>query len=101
MTLSTHILDTANGQPAADVAVRLERGPDVVTEAKTDADGRVRWDVELAAGTYRLVFDTGGYLGPDAFFPEATVSFRVVDSAAHLHIPLLLGPYTYTTYRGS
>ncbi|WP_163505628.1 hydroxyisourate hydrolase [Fodinicola acaciae] len=101
MTLSTHILDTTSGRPAAGVAVRLERGADVIAEAKTDGDGRIRWDFELAAGTYRLVFDTGGYLGPDAFFPEAAVSFRVVDSEAHLHVPLLLGPYTYTTYRGS
>jgi 5-hydroxyisourate hydrolase len=101
MTLSTHILDTASGRPATDVAVRLERGPDVIAEAKTDGDGRIRWESELAAGVYRLVFDTGGYLGPDAFFPEASVSFRVTDSATHLHIPLLLGPYTYTTYRGS
>lgn len=100
MSVSTHILDTASGRPAAGVSVRLENAA-LLAEAKTDGDGRIRWDFALEPGIHRLVFDTGGYLGPDAFYPEASVTFRVTDSARHLHIPLLLGPYSYTTYRGS
>jgi 5-hydroxyisourate hydrolase len=100
VSISTHILDTATGRPAAGVSVRLENAA-LIAEEKTDDDGRIRWDFALQRGVYRLVFDTGGYLGPDAFYPEASVTFRVTDPAGHLHIPLLLGPYSYTTYRGS
>ncbi|GAA1709686.1 hydroxyisourate hydrolase [Fodinicola feengrottensis] len=102
MSISTHILDTATGRPAANVAVRLEKESGAaVAEARTNDDGRIRWDFEVEPGIYRLVFDTGGYLGPDAFYPEASVTFRVADPSGHLHVPLLLGPYSYTTYRGS
>jgi 5-hydroxyisourate hydrolase len=108
VTLSTHVLDTALGEPAADVPVRLDRHSDgewvAVAKAVTDADGRVadwvpphQWSV----GRYRLVFDTAGYLGPGSFLPEVTVVFAVADPGRHLHLPLLLGPYGYTTYRGS
>ena len=105
MSLSTHILDTTNGRPASDVPVRLEARADGrwqhIVDGCTDADGRIAgWGVE-AAGVYRLVFDTGDYLGPDAFFPEVAVSFRVADPAEHHHVPLLLSTYGYTTYRGS
>jgi hydroxyisourate hydrolase len=70
----------------------------------TDADGRLRdWvpDGAWRAGAYRLVFDTAAYLGPDAFFPEVVVVFTVTDPDRHHHVPLLLSPYGYTTYRGS
>jgi 5-hydroxyisourate hydrolase len=105
VTLSTHVLDTSIGRPAAGVPVRLEaRGDDgwqPVTDGRTDADGRVKgWDV-AAAGDYRLVFGTGDYLGPDAFYPEVTVAFRLADPADHYHVPLLLSPFGYSTYRGS
>lgn len=109
MTLSTHVLDTSIGRPAADVPVRLEaRGPggsaggwEYVLDGRTDADGRVKgWGV-AAAGVYRLVFGTGDYLGPDAFYPEVTVAFRITDPAEHYHVPLLLSPFGYSTYRGS
>jgi 5-hydroxyisourate hydrolase len=111
--LTTHVLDTARGEPAAGVSVRLDRmadaGPEEIGRASTDADGRVR-DLgpdRLEPGTYRLVFGTGEYLartdpGRDGvFFPEVTVTFTVDGQAAHYHVPLLLSPFGYTTYRGS
>ncbi len=105
--ITTHVLDTARGVPAAGVAVRLERitaaGPDELASGRTDDDGRVSdlGPAALQPGTYRLVFDTGGYLGRQAFFPEAAVTFRVAGQAAHYHVPLLLSPFGYSTYRGS
>ena len=104
--MSTHVLDTALGRPAAGLAVRLElaAGDDwiEIARAVTDEDGRVRSLAETtAAGTYRLTFETGPYLGPGAFYPEVVVAFAVADPAAHHHVPLLLSPFGYTTYRGS
>jgi len=101
VTLSTHVLDTARGEPAAGVPVRLDRDRDgewaALAWGTTDRDGRVRELVPtLAAGVYRLVFDVDG-----PFFPEVSVTFRVTGAGPHLHIPLLIGPYGYTTYRGS
>ncbi|NYI86914.1 5-hydroxyisourate hydrolase [Amycolatopsis endophytica] len=101
--MTTHVLDTAAGKPAAGIAVRLESGGVEIARGHTDDDGRIR-DLgpdALEPGVYRLVFDTGAYLGPDAFFPEVTVSFRVVDGARHHHVPVLLSPFSYSTYRGS
>ncbi|MEH1128277.1 hydroxyisourate hydrolase [Micromonospora sp. CPCC 206061] len=108
MSLSTHVLDNSTGTPARGVPVRLERrdgdGWSPVAAGATDADGRLRdWvpEGQWRADVYRLVFDTAGHLGPDAFFPEVAVVFRVADTARHHHVPLLLSPYGYTTYRGS
>jgi 5-hydroxyisourate hydrolase len=105
MTVSTHVLDIARGEPAAGVPVRLERadaaGFSVIGAAVTDADGRLRFPQPLPAGRYRLLFDTAAYLGPDAFFPEVCVVFAATDPARHLHVPLLLSPFGYSTYRGS
>ena len=108
--ITTHVLDTARGLPAAGVAVRLERVPgdgQPLGQSVTDADGRAR-DVGpavLPPGTYRLVFDTGAYFAGQgaepAFFPEVTVTFRVGGEARHHHVPLLLSPFAYSTYRGS
>jgi 5-hydroxyisourate hydrolase len=107
MSVSTHVLDAVRGRPAADVRVQLERrdgsgGWRPVADGATDADGRV---AELAAdspaGVYRLTLDTEGHFGPDAFYPEVVVTFRVVDAEAHHHVPVLLSAYSYTTYRGS
>ena len=105
MSLSTHILDTSRGRPAPDVTVRLEaHGERIwhqVAEGPTDRDGRITgWPTDQA-GVYRLVFDTSGYLGPDAFYPEVVVAFRVVDEQEHYHVPLLISPFGYSTYRGS
>jgi 5-hydroxyisourate hydrolase len=109
--VTTHVLDTARGTPAAGVQVRLERvsdaGPEELGRASTDPDGRVR-DIgpeRLQAGTYRLVFGTAEYFAGlnqrDSFFPEVTVTFTAGGEASHYHVPLLLSPFGYTTYRGS
>jgi 5-hydroxyisourate hydrolase len=105
VSLSTHVLDSARGQPASGVPVRLERNDNgewaAVATATTDGDGRVRDLGQLAPGRHRLVFDTASYLGSGAFFPEVVVVFEVTDPDHHLHVPLLLSPYSFTTYRGS
>lgn len=104
MSLSTHVLDSANGRPAPGVTVRLERRDDdgwsVVAEAATDDDGRVREFTPDGphAGVYRLVFDTAAH---SPFYPEVCVTFQVTDASEHHHVPLLLSPYAYSTYRGS
>jgi 5-hydroxyisourate hydrolase len=109
--ITTHVLDTARGTPAAGVPVRLERmsggAAAEIGRASTDADGRVR-DIgpeRLQAGTYRLVFGVGEYFAGqgqrDSFFPEVTVTFTADGKAAHYHVPLLLSPFGYATYRGS
>ena len=100
MSVSTHVLDTARGAPAAGVPIRLETAEGIVVGAgHTDADGRLRWD-EVDPGRCRLVIDTAAYLGPDAFFPEVSIVFTVA-GAPHYHVPLLLSPFGYSTYRGS
>jgi len=106
--VTTHVLDTALGRPARGVPVRLARiDPEasVVAETTTDDDGRV---IELGPdqvepGTYQLRFDLAAYCaatGQDCFFPEVTVTFAVTDERHH-HVPLLLSPFAYSTYRGS
>ncbi|WP_238016607.1 hydroxyisourate hydrolase [Dactylosporangium sp. AC04546] len=100
MSISTHVLDTARGVPAAGVPIRLEKDGTVLGAGRTDTDGRLRWDQETTHGRYRLVFDILAYHGPDAFYPEVAVSFTVVDGRHH-HVPLLLSPFGYSTYRGS
>lgn len=105
MSLSTHVLDAARGRPAAGVAVRLERDGAVVAEAKTDQDGRVAaFGADLYPGVYRVTFTTGDYFaatGQEGFYPEVVVAFTVTDPAQHHHVPLLLAPFAYSTYRGS
>ncbi|MFN2478864.1 MAG: hydroxyisourate hydrolase [Pseudonocardiaceae bacterium] len=105
MSLSTHVLDAALGRPAAGLAVRLEFGGELIAQATTDDDGRLRgFEPELTAGTYRLVFATGDYFsatGQQGFYPEVAVTFTVTDPAQHHHVPLLLSPFAYSTYRGS
>ena len=104
-SVSTHILDTSRGSPAAGVNAVLERkSGEAWTElgrAATDADGRIRAFTadSLAAGTYRLRFDTDAY--QPGFFPEVVITFLIDHPAQHYHVPLLLSPYGYSTYRGS
>ena len=108
-TVSTHVLDTALGQPAAGVPVRLERladGGTPLAEAVTGQDGRVAelGPDGLGPGTYRVVFDTGAYFGRTgqrAFYPEVAISFLVEAADGHYHVPLVLSPFGYATYRGS
>ncbi len=106
--ITTHVLDTARGRPAAGVPVRLERGGLVLGQGRTDDDGRLRTllpaDAPLEPGVYRLAFDTGAYFraqGTDSFYPHVAIDFHVRDGGQHHHVPLLLSPFGYSTYRGS
>ena len=107
--ITTHVLDLTAGTPAAGVGVTLEQasvtGWTLLARAATDADGRVR-DAFAAptAGRYRLTFATGAFFaarGVASFHPEVSVVFDVADPERHLHVPLLVSPFGYTTYRGS
>lgn len=101
-TLSTHVLDTATGEPAAGMQVHLSRagddGWDRLGEFVTDEDGRVALG-GVSAGRHRLGFETGDY-GND-FYPFVAVVFEVDETRPHYHVPLLLSPFGYSTYRGS
>ena len=104
--ITTHVLDLAAGRPAAGVAVVLEQdaggGWQELARGRTDDDGRVGDLGDAPApGRFRLRFDTAGYLGADAFFPEVALQFAVERPEEHLHVPLLLSPFGYSTYRGS
>jgi 5-hydroxyisourate hydrolase len=112
MTVSTHVLDTSIGRPASGVDVRFDaQHGDAwhqVSRAATDNDGRVHALVTdgaaLGAGTYRLTFDVASYFrarGLESFYRVVAVEFVVRDGASHHHVPLLVSPYGYTTYRGS
>lgn len=110
-SISTHVLDISVGRPAAGVPVVIERRGDggyaKVGGGTTDADGRIKDLVaegKLEAATYRITFDTDAYFssrGVEGFYPEAAIVFTVRDAAAHYHVPLLLSPFGYSTYRGS
>jgi 5-hydroxyisourate hydrolase len=105
MSVSTHVLDSVLGRPAAGVAVRLFAGEELLAEGVTDRDGRCRLTGgATGAGTHRLVFATGQWFaeqGREAFYPEVVLTFAVVEPADHHHVPLLLAPFAYSTYRGS
>jgi 5-hydroxyisourate hydrolase len=111
-TISTHVLDTARGRPAAGIPVTLEvEGPgawQLVGKGTTNADGRlsdlISAEASIDAGVYRLIFDTARYFADqqmESFYPLVTVVFKVSDAAQHYHVPLLLSPFGYSTYRGS
>ena len=110
-SISTHVLDTSTGKPARDLAILLERKRDAgwekVGAASTNADGRapelVPGGAKIAPGVYRLTFETGAYFkagGVQGFYPSVTVLFELRDDSHH-HVPLLLSPFGYSTYRGS
>jgi 5-hydroxyisourate hydrolase len=111
-TITTHVLDISAGHPASDVPVVLEveevgTGWRVLGRGATDKDGRLR-DLlvarALVEGTYRLTFDTHAYFAyhkVEALYPQVTVVFTVREAQEHYHIPLLLSPFGYSTYRGS
>ena len=111
--VSTHVLDTSLGKPARDMAVRFERHEssgqwEAVGAARTDQDGRCSQlmpeSATLLPGIYRLTFDTAGYhksLGASGLYPIVQITFSVRDGETNFHIPLLLSPHGYTTYRGS
>lgn len=112
-TISTHILDTSRGRPAAGVAVSLEilnagEGWSPLSQAVTDDEGRIKQFVlresQLGPGTYRLVFSVAQYfesLKQLSFYPEVCVIFFIEAGVEHYHVPLLISPYGYSTYRGS
>lgn len=104
-TLSTHVLDTSLGKPAAGIRVTLLRGEQILGEATTDGDGRARDLVnQLEAGDYRLRFNVGAYFqnsGREGFYKSITIDFVVHTAGEHYHVPLLLSPFGYSTYRGS
>ncbi len=113
--LTTHVLDTARGVPAAGLRValyRLSGGREKLAEAVTNADGRTDAPILpaecFAAGVYELVFHAGDYLretrqagGEPLFLDQVPIRFGISDPQAHYHVPLLLSPYGYSTYRGS
>jgi 5-hydroxyisourate hydrolase len=129
MTLSTHVLDATTGHPAAGVRVRLERAGDdgwaPAGEGTTGPDGRLRLSGEPGEpgdpaagggepgdpaagggepGVYRMTFDSGAYFrarGCATFYPEVSITFEMTEAAGHYHVPLLLSPFAYSTYRGS
>jgi 5-hydroxyisourate hydrolase len=109
--LTLHVLNTATGKPAVGVEVRLERQSDKswveLRKGKTNENGRLDLspdDNRLQVGVYRLVFETGAYFraqGQKTFFPRVEVVFEVDNPDEHYHVPLLLSPFSYSTYRGS
>jgi len=107
MGVSTHVLDAVAGRPAQGIRVALERhdggdGWQEIASGQTDSDGRIS-DLasSTAAGTYRAIFAVDGYFDSASFYPEVVIVFRITDPQAHHHVPLLLSPAAYTTYRGS
>jgi 5-hydroxyisourate hydrolase len=110
--ITTHVLDTARGKPAGGIPITLEwKNPDGAFErvgaGSTDADGRLRdllKDIALSTGIYRITFDVAAYhraVDVESFYPEVSVVFVVKDAGAHYHVPLLLSPFGFSTYRGS
>lgn len=107
-TISTHVLDTSLGKPAAGIGVTLARDGAVIGSGKTDDDGRVK-DLlkspqQLTSGVYELTFAVGDYFretGRNGFYDRIVISFRVGSDSGHYHVPLLLSPFGYSTYRGS
>ncbi len=112
MSISTHVLDLVTGKPGDDIEVKLEyqtnSGWSKLASGRTNSDGRI---VDLSAskgalhaGVYQLTFDTKPYFKRTeraGFYPHISIAFEVIDERAHYHVPILLGPYGYTTYRGS
>ena len=109
--ITTHVLDTSQGCPGQGISIRLQRmegqGAILLGEGITNEDGRISdllpEDELLEPGNYQMIFDTGAYFdaqGVTAFYPDVTIHFVIAD-ASHYHVPLLLNPFGYSTYRGS
>ena len=105
--ITTHILDTSIGTPAEGVNIRLQKSGKLIAEGITNSDGRIGdllpKNKILEAGDYEMVFDTGGYFSKQnkkSFYPKVIIHFTVFDDS-HYHVPLLLNPFGYSTYRGS
>lgn len=107
-TISTHVLDTSLGQPARGVRVKLERDSSLIGSGITDEDGRVRDLLQggssLAEGEYKLTFAVGDYFTSSkrsSFYNHIVIEFQIDDGSQHYHVPLLVSPFGYSTYRGS
>ena len=107
-TISTHVLDTSRGLPAAGIKITLQRGDETIGSGVTDNDGRMKDFLangqRLGIGLHKLVFEVGRYLssgGGEAFYERITIEFVVSSESDHYHVPLLLSPFGYSTYRGS
>ncbi|MCC7528838.1 MAG: hydroxyisourate hydrolase [Candidatus Melainabacteria bacterium] len=110
--ITSHVLDSSRGKPAQGVPVALDRNADgkwvELSKAQTNSDGRVPelWTeaMKLQTGIYRLTFDTQKYfesIGVKGFYPSVAIVFEIPDAAQHYHVPLLISPFSYSTYRGS
>lgn len=111
--ITSHVLNTSTGKPAVGMAIELTRQAgdsdrwEKIGATQTDADGRagdLLTHNELVAGAYRLKFETGAYFqqaGEITFYPSVTVDFQVHSTTEHFHVPLLISPFGYSTYRGS
>ena len=108
--ITTHVLDTGTGRPASGVRATLEAktatGWREIGNGTTDGDGRIKdlGPTQVEAGRHRVAFDTGAYFGTqgtETFFPGVAIDFVVDDVAEHYHVPLLISPFAYSTYRGS
>lgn len=105
--VSTHVLDASDGSPAQGISARLSgEGGDEVASGITDGNGRIAdlGPATLSPGRYRLTFETGAYFadrGVETFYPAVDIVFEIRADAAHYHVPLLLSPFAFTTYRGS
>jgi 5-hydroxyisourate hydrolase len=110
-TITTHVLDTASGTPAEGLKITLSKRTDdggfaELASGRTNSDGRIRdlMPEGVTTGVYQMLFDTGGYFqaqGVKGFYPMAAICFEIAADDEHYHIPLLLSPYGYSTYRGS
>lgn len=106
-TLSTHVLDTALGRPAQGIRVTLSRGGKEIASAVTDADGRAKdlqGQAALGEGAYDITFQVGAYFAAakrETFYDRIVIEFKIGSAAQHYHVPLLLSPFGYSTYRGS
>lgn len=106
--ISTHILDTSVGNPAQGVAVRLQKQEEGkwvnIAQGFTNADGRLAFDVEIQAGNFQIIFEIEDYFkksGKEHFFLNVPVAFKIENTKRKYHVPLLLNPYGFSTYRGS
>ena len=105
-SVSTHVLDAVAGRPATGVSVSLtDESGTTIADGTTDDDGRISaLASDLLVGTYHLRFDTGAWFDAhdvETFYPEVVVAFRISDADAHHHVPILLSPFAFSTYRGS
>ena len=103
--LTTHVLDTMNGRPAAGMKIELFSSGKLTKSVMTNADGRTDAPLlqgdEFAAGSYELLFHVGDYFGDRSFLDQVPVRFRISNANAKYHVPLLVTPWAYSTYRGS